>query len=323
MRCARCVILLLGCVPCCVNSIKAARVHRITSAAIVAQTMGKRHLARFSSRAASTIRGVANRLRKKSLHVNGAPSKAKVHLEANTQQFVVERKPHLGLKVIVGQAYTAKDLRSRCGGDVDSLRRLNAFFADPTMLRPVMQRCSNGSTSSAAPRTKSPSTCSAEVTARNISKRFALHWDCTRRSCRPLMAENLLRFQGQVSKPRMGAGDLSMPVLKGIVVSKTLSTGPIASWGKAGRKRAQLLDIAEHRMLATDLTRSGPEQWGAVGCRVSHQLVLRRTLQDAHIKWALVLEDDATLDMPGRDAQEVFAKGIRKIAKCTASVGIL
>ena len=59
----------------------------------------------------------------------------------DSEDFVVNRPLHLGLRVDVGKVYTAGDLRRRCRGDSGKLRRLENFLVDPTMLRPVGPTC--------------------------------------------------------------------------------------------------------------------------------------------------------------------------------------
>jgi len=82
----------------------------------------------------------------------------------------------------------------------------------------------------------------------------------------------------------------------------------------AGRPRSQLLSMAEHRLRATEHTGYGHELWGAVGCSLSHQTVLRRIEGDG-VEWALVLEDDATLAMTADSVRKAFAQGMTLIAR--------
>merc|ERR1712060_830389 len=69
--------------------------------------------------------------------------------------------------------------------------------------------------------------------------------------------------------------------------------------------------------------RRGHELWGAVGCSLSHQAVMRRIIRDKNIDCALVLEDDANLDMPACDAQSIFEEGMRSIYKQCPDWGLI
>merc|ERR1719482_2445672 len=88
-----------------------------------------------------------------------------------------------------------------------------------------------------------------------------------------------------------------------------------ACWMEEGRKCHQLLRMAEHRLLSSELTQNGHELWGAVGCSLSHQEVLRRIIADPALEWALVLEDDATLAATPAEIQEIFDEGFRDISR--------
>jgi hypothetical protein len=88
-----------------------------------------------------------------------------------------------------------------------------------------------------------------------------------------------------------------------------------ACWMEEDKQQHQLLRMAEHRLLSSELTQSGHELWGAVGCSLSHQEVLRRIIADPALEWALVLEDDATLAATPAEIQEIFDEGLRDISR--------
>merc|ERR1712129_160699 len=96
-----------------------------------------------------------------------------------------------------------------------------------------------------------------------------------------------------------------------------------ASWHEEGQWREQLMRMALHRLRSTRLTSWGHELWGAVGCSLSHQEVLRRFLADKTSEWCLILEDDASIDMPGLDARLLFSKGMQAIQHCCPNWGLV
>ncbi|CAK9042637.1 unnamed protein product [Durusdinium trenchii] len=77
-----------------------------------------------------------------------------------------------------------------------------------------------------------------------------------------------------------------------------------------GRK-TQLLQMAKHRLRSSRLTRCGHELWGAVGCSISHQIVLQKILADPKLEYALVLEDDCILDKSSKEVKELFDSQMR------------
>jgi len=99
-----------------------------------------------------------------------------------------------------------------------------------------------------------------------------------------------------------------------------------ASWldPATGKRRSQVLRMAEHRLRPTELTGHGHELWGAVGCNLSHQKVLRRIEQTPDLQWALVLEDDACLAVPSASqAREIFNQGMQHIAEHCPHWGVV
>jgi len=96
-----------------------------------------------------------------------------------------------------------------------------------------------------------------------------------------------------------------------------------AHWSQNKKRHTQFMAMATHRLGATKLTKKGHELWGAVGCSLSHQAVLRRIIRDKTLDCALVLEDDATIDMPGCDAQRVFEQGMRSICEECPDWGLI
>eukprot|EP00931_Biecheleriopsis_adriatica_P058353 TRINITY_DN34711_c0_g1_i1.p1 TRINITY_DN34711_c0_g1~~TRINITY_DN34711_c0_g1_i1.p1 ORF type:complete len:1037 (-),score=234.08 TRINITY_DN34711_c0_g1_i1:37-3117(-) len=83
-----------------------------------------------------------------------------------------------------------------------------------------------------------------------------------------------------------------------------------------GKQTSQKLQMAEHRLRPSELTIAGHELWGAVGCNLSHQEVLRRIASDPGLEWALVLEDDAVLGLSSAaEVKQVFDHEMRIIAQ--------
>lgn len=88
-----------------------------------------------------------------------------------------------------------------------------------------------------------------------------------------------------------------------------------ASWNEDGKPCEQLLKMAEHRLLPSELTLNGHELWGAVGCNLSHQIALRRLIAEPDLEWALILEDDATLVHTAVETKDIFDKGMKHIGE--------
>ena len=55
-----------------------------------------------------------------------------------SEMYVVERLPHLGLRLVVGGVISAGDLRSRAGGNKAKLEKLERYLQDPKKFRPVV-----------------------------------------------------------------------------------------------------------------------------------------------------------------------------------------
>jgi len=78
-------------------------------------------------------------------------------------------------------------------------------------------------------------------------------------------------------------------------------------------RSSQLIRMAMHRVQSSDKTQKGHELWGAIGCNISHQIVLQRILDDPKLEYALILEDDC---IKGKDTEEIrrtFNDNIRRI----------
>jgi len=78
-------------------------------------------------------------------------------------------------------------------------------------------------------------------------------------------------------------------------------------------RSSQLIKMAMHRVQSSDKTQKGHELWGAIGCNISHQIVLQRILDDPKLEYALILEDDC---IKGKDTEEIrrsFNDNIRMI----------
>lgn len=263
----------------------------------------------------------------------------------DSERFVVERHLHLGLRVAVGKAYTAHDLRIRCEGDSAKLRRLADFLADPTMLRPMAPECTTPEEATqqlheshpAPPRSTPRETqlheghpvprLNAELTTfvinlkRRPDRREHITKVCQALGVSPTFVDavdgrELAQRPGSKFEAVDGKGhDVSSHAGKVRGFKGVIPRVFEASWHEDGVVCTQRLRIAEHRMAATRFTRPGHELWGAVGCNRSHQLVLRRMLETPSLRWALVLEDDATLtNMPGCDVRASFARGMDRIA---------
>jgi len=56
---------------------------------------------------------------------------------------------------------------------------------------------------------------------------------------------------------------------------------------------------------------------------LSHQTILQKIIKDKSIDYALVLEDDANLDMASCDAQDLFAEGMRSIREQCSEWGLI
>ena len=249
---------------------------------------------------------------------------------SDSAEFVVERMLHLGLRVVVGQIYTAGDLRRRINGDITKLQRLEAFFVDPTMLRPVVLPCLVPVPQSIDHREHDSIPCLngrlatfvINLTRRPDRKKHIMNV-CQALGVYPRFIEavdgrELAERQGSTFQSVDRKSDMlsnhksNVRGFKGIV-SRTYE----ALWQERGIVCKQRIRIAEHRVFPTDFTSLGHELWGAVGCSRSHQIVLRCMLETPNMQWALVLEDDATLmNMPGCDARTLFARGMNSIASC-------
>ncbi|CAJ1417771.1 unnamed protein product, partial [Effrenium voratum] len=84
---------------------------------------------------------------------------------------------------------------------------------------------------------------------------------------------------------------------------------------REGRACTQLLQMAHHRLKASKLTPPGHELWGAVGCSISHQMVLEKIVADESIEEALILEDDCVLGLDSAEVQRVFNTEMRKVSR--------
>ncbi|CAE7231372.1 TY5A [Symbiodinium sp. CCMP2592] len=83
-----------------------------------------------------------------------------------------------------------------------------------------------------------------------------------------------------------------------------------------GRQCEQLLQMAQHRLKASALTEQGHELWGAVGCSLSHQIILRKITESPDLEYALVLEDDCALGFASADeVRQIFNDEMREIAR--------
>lgn len=93
----------------------------------------------------------------------------------------------------------------------------------------------------------------------------------------------------------------------------------------AGKPQTQLLNMAQHRTQSSSLTQSGHELWGAVGCSLSHQAVLKSLIASPALRWALILEDDACFKQ-GREAskvREVFDEAMQLVAEWHPNWGVI
>eukprot|EP00930_Biecheleria_cincta_P070078 TRINITY_DN5773_c0_g1_i2.p1 TRINITY_DN5773_c0_g1~~TRINITY_DN5773_c0_g1_i2.p1 ORF type:complete len:911 (-),score=194.35 TRINITY_DN5773_c0_g1_i2:35-2719(-) len=91
----------------------------------------------------------------------------------------------------------------------------------------------------------------------------------------------------------------------------------IRSWRAKFPGGSQLLQMAEHRLKPSQLTDQGHELWGAVGCSLSHQAVLKKILQDEELEHALVLEDDCVLGggLSAAEVRQLFSDEMASLSK--------
>jgi len=83
-----------------------------------------------------------------------------------------------------------------------------------------------------------------------------------------------------------------------------------------GESREQLMNMAMHRVKSSDLAKKGHELWGAVGCSVSHQVVLNKILEDPTLQYALILEDDCILGTSSaEELTRTFNTNMREISQ--------
>eukprot|EP00438_Fugacium_kawagutii_P029033 Skav228256 [mRNA] locus=scaffold3031:7118:10012:+ [translate_table: standard] len=83
-----------------------------------------------------------------------------------------------------------------------------------------------------------------------------------------------------------------------------------------GKDTCQPMTMAMHRVSSSTKTRRGHELWGAVGCNLSHQVVLQKILDDPTIDYALILEDDCILGLKsGEEVVRTFNKEMRMISE--------
>lgn len=80
-----------------------------------------------------------------------------------------------------------------------------------------------------------------------------------------------------------------------------------------GRPSSQLIRMAMHRVQSSDKTQKGHELWGAIGCNISHQIVLQKILDDPKLEYALILEDDCIKGKEPEDIRRIFNGNIRLI----------
>jgi len=242
------------------------------------------------------------------------------------RQFVVQRYLHMGLSVKVGAMYTESDLLKRCEGDKMKLARLRTLLDDPTMLEPLGRaRCPVRSRAASAVRLSLPQLGPSLKTyvvnlKRRPDRRKHIEKVCHALSLKPVFVEAvdgraIAAKSGRIDIIKKPGGAVAR-VLKRDEASCATCVGNgryEVSWVEHGKRRKVLMSMAPHRVQATKVTPEGYELWGAVGCNLSHQDVLRRFLADKHSDWCLVLEDDATLDMPGMDAMELFKQGMKLV----------
>jgi hypothetical protein len=257
----------------------------------------------------------------------GKGTMAKRSRKSKQCSFVVKRYLHMGLKVKPGKEYTESDLLRRCEGDSDKLNRLKRMMMDPTMLEFV----SKGALSR-KPRMNSalpqlgPGLKTYVINLKRRPDRLAhIKKTCCALGLEPDFVEAvdgqaLAKSSGHIKEQGRRNGATKKPLQRsnkedaprGCNQSNRMYE---ASWLQKGKQCKMKMAMAFHRVAATKLTAEGHEVWGAIGCNLSHQAVLERFIADPSAKWCLILEDDATLDMPGLDAQKLFAKGIRLVQK--------
>eukprot|EP00434_Breviolum_minutum_P029791 symbB.v1.2.026340.t1/scaffold2624.1/size74584/2 len=78
-------------------------------------------------------------------------------------------------------------------------------------------------------------------------------------------------------------------------------------------RSSQLIRMAMHRVQSSDKTQKGHELWGAIGCNISHQIVLQQILDDPKLEYALILEDDCIKGKDTEEIRRIFNENIRKI----------
>mmetsp|Transcript_47746 Transcript_47746/g.87787 ORF Transcript_47746/g.87787 Transcript_47746/m.87787 type:complete len:672 (-) Transcript_47746:19-2034(-) len=78
---------------------------------------------------------------------------------------------------------------------------------------------------------------------------------------------------------------------------------------KDGKQKRHLLRMAAHRLIQTEHTAAGHELWGALGCSLSHQKIMRKILAE-NLEFALILEDDASLPADVESIKAAFRAGV-------------